>query len=87
MLAGDSYDEAVLAARESVDMPRPGDTRAGRFGVSLRDPAEPWLFAPVGWLRERIVTVADAMQFLTIRQTLSVMFAVLVLFTPAFWRR
>ena len=70
----------LLAAREEVDMPRPGDTRAGRLNVVLRDPAEPWLFAPIGRWREKIVALADAMQFLTIRQTLSVMFAVLVLF-------
>ncbi|MSP29867.1 MAG: hydrogenase 4 subunit B [Acetobacteraceae bacterium] len=70
---------AVLAAREEVDMPRPGDTRAGRLSVALRDPAEPWLFAPIGRWREKATSLADAMQFLTIRQTLSVMFALLVL--------
>ncbi|MSO90139.1 MAG: hydrogenase 4 subunit B [Acetobacteraceae bacterium] len=71
---------ALLAAREEVDIPRPGETRAGRHSVTLRDPAEPWLFAPIGRWREKIVGIADAMQFLTIRQTLSVMFAVLILF-------
>jgi hydrogenase-4 component B len=71
---------SLLAARETVDMPRPGEMRPGRHAASLRDPAEPWLFAPIGRWREKIVYVADAMQFLTIRQILSVMFAVLVLF-------
>lgn len=71
---------ALLAARESVDFPKPGETRAGRYSVTLRDPAEPWLFAPIGRWRNKIVSVADTMQFLTIRQILSVMFAVLVLF-------
>ena len=71
---------ALLAARETVDMPRPGETRAGRYSVTLRDPAEPWLFVPIGKWREKMVIVADGMQFLTIRQILSVMFAVLVLF-------
>lgn len=74
---------ALLAARESVDMPRPGETRTGRYSATSRDPAEPWLFAPIGRWREKLVGVADAMQFLTIRQTLSVMFAVLVLFLAA----
>lgn len=71
---------ALLAARETVDMPRPGETRAGHYSAISRDPSEPWLFAPIGQWREKIVGIADAMQFLTIRQTLSVMFAVLVLF-------
>lgn len=71
---------ALLAARETVDMPRPGETRAGRYSTDMRDPAEPWLFVPIGRWRDKVVGVADGMQFLTIRQTLSVMFAVLVLF-------
>jgi len=71
---------SLLAAREAVDMPRPGEMRPGRYEATQRDPAEPWLFAPIGRWREKIVTLADAMQFLTIRQILSVMFSVLVLF-------
>jgi formate hydrogenlyase subunit 3/multisubunit Na+/H+ antiporter MnhD subunit len=71
---------ALLAAREQVDMPRPGETRPARFFVSARDPADAWLSAPIGWTREKLVDVADAMQFLTIRRLLSLMFVVLVLF-------
>jgi len=71
---------ALLAAREEVDMPRPGETRAGRYAMQVRDPAEPFLFAPIGRWREKFVGAADAMQFLTIRQILSVMFVAVVLF-------
>jgi len=71
---------ALLAARERVDMPRPGETRPARFSVTARDPADAFLSAPIGWTREKLVDIADSMQFLTIRRLLSVMFVVLVLF-------
>jgi hydrogenase-4 component B len=71
---------SVLAAREAVDMPASGDVRTARIDVTMRDPAEAWLFAPVGRAREAISGWVDRLQFLTIRRLLSVTFGALVLF-------
>ncbi len=71
---------ALLEASETVEMPPPGDTRPARHAISRTDPTSAWLFAPIGALRDRLSGFADAMQFLTIRRTLTVMFAALVLF-------
>lgn len=68
----------LLAAREAVDMPAPGETRPATLAVTLSDPAERFLFAPVGRWRDRLSGFADRMQFLTIRRTLAVMASVLV---------
>jgi hypothetical protein len=70
----------LLAARESVDMPEPGDTRPARIAVSVTDPAEAGLFRPLAHWRDRLSGYADGMQFLTIRRTLSVVFVALVTF-------
>jgi formate hydrogenlyase subunit 3/multisubunit Na+/H+ antiporter MnhD subunit len=71
---------AILRAREVVDMPLPGDTRAATLHVSTADPASDYLFRPVTSARDRLSGFADAMQFLTIRSTLTLIFAVLVFF-------
>ncbi|UEM22540.1 hydrogenase 4 subunit B [Skermanella mucosa] len=68
----------IFGARETVDMPAPGETRPARFALEMRDPAWDRLFTPmvrlVGWVADRI----DGLQFLTIRQYLSLMFFALV---------
>ena len=72
------FGTLVLHARERVDMPEPGETRAARFAVNLRDPAWAGLYAPtekaLGWLADRF----NRFQYLTIRRYLSLVFAVLV---------
>jgi hypothetical protein len=60
-------------------MPLPGQTRAAGLVVTLHDPAERLVFAPVGRWRDALSGLADRMQFLTIRRTLAVMVTVLVL--------
>jgi formate hydrogenlyase subunit 3/multisubunit Na+/H+ antiporter MnhD subunit len=69
---------ALLAARESVDMPEPGDTRPARIEASFTDPAEAWLFRPLARWRDRLFGHGDAVQLLTIRRTLAVVFVALV---------
>jgi formate hydrogenlyase subunit 3/multisubunit Na+/H+ antiporter MnhD subunit len=68
----------LFRARETVTMPKPGDTRAAHFTVVIRDLIWEMLYAPI----ERIVTVvatrADRVQFLTIRQYLGLMFVTLI---------
>ena len=74
---------ALLGAREIVDMPDPGQTRPARFAARRKDPATALLFQPVARWRGAWSAAADELQVLTIRRTLSVIFAVLVLFLIA----
>ena len=70
--------QSLLRAREGVDMPRPGETRAGRYESGFEDPSGPLLLAPAGALRDRIAARAERLRDLTIRQCLSLSFAALV---------
>jgi hydrogenase-4 component B len=54
--------------------------RALGFSVAPRDPAAAYVFAPLNRLHGVIANLADAMQPLTIRRALGVMFTTLVLF-------
>ncbi len=74
---------ALLGAREVVDMPRPGDTSPATLVVTATDPADRYLFQPLTRARDALSGIADAMQFLTIRSTLTLIFAALVLFLIA----
>jgi hydrogenase-4 component B len=73
------FGTVVFRAREHVDMPRPGDGRAARITVELHDVVWDALYAPiaagVGYAADRL----NHLQFLTIRQFLSLVFAALVL--------
>ena len=71
---------ALLFATQRVDMPEPGDVRPAIFSARLHDPAQVLIFAPIGHLRARLSGLADRVQFLTVRQTLSVIFTALVAF-------
>jgi formate hydrogenlyase subunit 3/multisubunit Na+/H+ antiporter MnhD subunit len=73
------FGTTVFAARERVDMPAPGETRAAHFEATLRDPVWEALYRPTGaavsWLADRL----NVVQFQTIRRYLTLMFAALVL--------
>jgi hydrogenase-4 component B len=73
------FGTVVFRAREHVDMPRPGDGRPARITVELHDVVWDALYAPiaagVGYAADRL----NHLQFLTIRQFLSLVFAALVL--------
>ena len=58
---------SLLRAHESVDMPRPGETRAGHYAAGFADPSGPLLLAPVAALRDRIAAQAERLRDLTIR--------------------
>ncbi|HVJ10643.1 MAG TPA: hydrogenase 4 subunit B [Burkholderiales bacterium] len=72
------FGTVVFRAREEVDLPPPGELRAARLRVRLRD--VPWdlLYVPtarlVGFAAERLNTL----QFLTIRGYLTLVFGALV---------
>lgn len=73
-----AFGGTVFNARDRVDMPEPGDTRPASLTVRWTDPAWAFLFTPVrravNWLADHV----DALQFLTIRSYLTLMFAALV---------
>jgi formate hydrogenlyase subunit 3/multisubunit Na+/H+ antiporter MnhD subunit len=73
------FGTTVFWAREEVEMPPPGDMRPARFVVDLRDLIWEGLYASVaagvGIAADRLNDV----QFLTIRQFLSLVFGVLVI--------
>ena len=73
------FGTVVFRASEQVDMPSPGDARPARFTVELHDLVWDALYAPiasgVGFAADRL----NHLQFLTIRQFLSLVFAALVL--------
>lgn len=72
------FGTLVFRARETVDMPAPGDGRPARHAVEIRDLAWDWLYTPiadgVGFAALRL----NRLQFLTIRQYLGLVFLALV---------
>jgi hydrogenase-4 component B len=73
------FGTVVFRAREHVEMPPPGDARPARLTVELRDVIWDAIYAPiagaVGFAADRL----NHLQFLTIRQFLSLVFSALVL--------
>jgi hydrogenase-4 component B len=81
------FGTMVFGAREHVAMPPPGDVRAARFSVELHDRAWETIYTPlahgIGYAAEKL----NYLQFLTIRQYLTLVFAALValLLVLAIW--
>jgi hydrogenase-4 component B len=73
------FGTVVFLAREEVTMPPPGDVRAARFEVRLRDLVWDALYAPVADVIEFSADWFNRFQFLTIRRYLSLVFFLLVL--------
>ncbi len=71
---------ALLGAQEVLTAPPPGIPGPVTMQATFEDPAVTWLFAPLQRARASASRFADAMQLLTIRRILMVMFVVLVLF-------
>jgi hypothetical protein len=82
------FGTAVFFVRERVDMPRPGDTRAGHFHVRVFDPAWRLAYGPLA--RTVILSARNLnwLQFLSIRRYLTLVFAALIflLIVVAAWR-
>jgi formate hydrogenlyase subunit 3/multisubunit Na+/H+ antiporter MnhD subunit len=72
------FGALVFRAREVGEMPPPNSTLPARFSAVVRDPVWDTLYAPlsgfVGFATEKL----NALQFLTIRRYLSLVFAALV---------
>jgi hypothetical protein len=82
------FGTTTFLVREKVDMPRPGDTRAGRFHVKVIDPAWRYLYGPSVRVVMRSAVTLNQLQFLTIRRYLTLVFStlVLLLLLVAAWR-
>ncbi|MCK6449658.1 MAG: hydrogenase 4 subunit B [Alphaproteobacteria bacterium] len=73
------FGTLIFHARERVDMPLPGEVRAARFSVELRDLAWDVFYAPVARAVEFAAGRLNHLQFLTVRRYLSLVFGALVL--------
>jgi formate hydrogenlyase subunit 3/multisubunit Na+/H+ antiporter MnhD subunit len=82
------FGTLVFRAREQVEMPPPGDTGPARFRVVMRDLVWDLLYAPVAGAVEFAAERLNLLQFLTIRQYLSLVFFALValLLALALWQ-
>lgn len=72
------FGALVFRARESVEMPPPGSAAPARLTVVVRDLVWEALYAPVAEAVGAIAGWLNRMQFLTIRQYLSLVFVALV---------
>jgi hypothetical protein len=73
------YGAVAFAARETVVMPPPGDTRPARFSVATIDFVWNAAYALPGRAVLRLSERLNALQFLTIRRYLVLMFTALVI--------
>jgi hydrogenase-4 component B len=73
------FGTALFRAREQVDMPPPGDSRPARLTVELSDPIWDWLYAPLAGAVGVVADRLNRLQFLTIRQFLTLVFCALVI--------
>jgi hypothetical protein len=72
------FGTLTFRARESVDMPRPGDMRPARLTVEMRDLIWDGLYVPIGIVIGFAADHLNRLQFLTIRRYLSFVFLSLV---------
>lgn len=70
----------ALAARETVTMPPPGDNSPAQHKASTRDLVWHGIYEPLVAAIGALATRANALQFLTIRRYLSLVFGALILF-------
>jgi formate hydrogenlyase subunit 3/multisubunit Na+/H+ antiporter MnhD subunit len=82
------FGATVFYVSEKVDMPRPGEVRAAHFHVKVFDPAWRLAYGPIARGVLKAAEWLNGLQFLTIRQylTLTVSTLVLLLLAVALWR-
>ncbi|WP_454918925.1 hydrogenase 4 subunit B [Xanthobacter sediminis] len=73
------FGTGLFHAREDVTMPPPGDMSPARIRLSEDDPAWSLLFTPLAGAVSRLSERANALQHLTIRQYLGIVFSALLL--------
>jgi len=72
------FGTVVFRAREEVDLPAPGDSRAARMRVRLRDVLWDALYTPTGAAVSFAAGWLNKVQFMTIRGYLTLVFGALV---------
>ncbi len=72
------FGAVAFVVRERVEMPAPGETRPARFDLTLSDRIWDAAYKPLVGAVERASLRLNRLQFLTIRQYLSVVFGALV---------
>lgn len=82
------FGTVVFQAKDRVEMPGPGELTPARFEVRIRDLIWEVLYVPIVWGVGRAADRLNRLQFLTIRQYLSLVFAALValLVVLSLWR-
>jgi formate hydrogenlyase subunit 3/multisubunit Na+/H+ antiporter MnhD subunit len=68
----------AFSVRERLDMPAPGDTRAARFSVDIKDRIFDYLYAPLTRAVESCAAGLNILSLLTIQEYLALVFAALV---------
>jgi formate hydrogenlyase subunit 3/multisubunit Na+/H+ antiporter MnhD subunit len=81
------FGTLMFHARDHVTMPAPGDTRPARLRIELHDLIWEGMYQPIAAAVQRSTKRLNYLQFLTIRQYLSLVFATLVtlLLVLAIW--
>ena len=81
------FGTVVFRARERVEMPPPGDASPAVLRVDLHDLIWEWLYVPISHAVSTAAERLNHLQFLTIRQYLSLVFLALValLLVSALW--
>jgi hydrogenase-4 component B len=72
------FGGVAFVTREHIDVPAPGETRPARFELTLDDRIWDLIYAPLAKSVERAAVELNRLQFLTIRQYLSVVFGALI---------
>jgi hydrogenase-4 component B len=82
------FGAVVFQVHDSLDMPKPGEMRAGRFRVRMSDPAWRFAYGPLARGVAAATTRLNRLQFLTIRRYLTLVFCALIvlLLVVAAWR-
>ena len=82
------FGQVVFGVYERVDMPGPGETRAGHFAVRVIDPAWRYAYGPLARGIAAASLKLNHLQFLTIRRYLTLVFCalILLLIVVAAWR-
>ncbi len=73
------FGRSIFGAEETVEMPEPASLRPARLHVRLRDFIWEYLFLPIAVAVDTASTRINALQFLTVRRYLALVFALLVL--------
>jgi hydrogenase-4 component B len=82
------FGDTLFRVHERIDMPRPGEVRAGRFKLKISDPAWRFIYGPLLRWTRLSANRLNHLQFLTIRLYLTLTFSALIvlLLVVAAWR-